>query len=137
MTRLIIFILAICNTLVLAAQPPAFNNISLQSQQKRAYVSFTTRNEVNVRYYSIEASNDNKEFNIIGRLPAATNSMQPVQHRYDLAGHDYAYYRVGQLNMNGTMSYSDVVTTIPPTKDMHKESDSFPAALPELAEAKK
>lgn len=136
MTRLIIFILAICNTLILSAQPTAFNNISLQSHQKRDYISFSTRNEVNVRYYSIEASNDSKEFNIIGRLPAATNSMQPVQHRYDLAGHDYTYYRVGQLNMNGTMSYSDVVTTISPRKNIREETDSFPAALPQLAEAK-
>ncbi|MBZ0099910.1 MAG: hypothetical protein K8F30_12545 [Taibaiella sp.] len=136
MTRVIIFILAICNTLLLSAQPTAFNNIRLQSKQKRAYISFSTRNEVNVRYYSIEASNDNKEFNIIGRLPASTNSMQPVQHRYDLSGHDYAYYRVGQPNMNGTMSYSEVVNITPPSRDRHTETDSFPAALPELAEAK-
>ncbi len=136
MTRLIIFILAICNTLVLSAQPSAFNNISLQSQQKRAYISFSTRNEVNVRYYSIEASNDNKEFNIIGRLPATTNSMQPVRHQYDLSGHDYAYYRVGQLNMNGTMSYSEVVKTAPSRRDITPETNHVPVIIPELAEAK-
>ncbi len=136
MKQAIIFILAICNTLLLSAQPTAFNSIALHGQQKRAYISFSTRNEVNVRYYSIEASNDNKEFNIIGRLSATTNSIQPVQHQYDLSGHDYAYYRVGQLNMNGTMSYSEVVNITPPSLDRHKETDSFPAALPELAEAK-
>lgn len=136
MTRVFIFILVICNTLVSSAQPSAFNNINLQSQQKRAYISFSTRNEVNVRYYSIEASNDNKEFNIIGRLPATTNSMQPVQHQYDLSGHDYAYFRVGQLNMNGTMSYSEVVTATAPTKDRQQEQNSFPVLIPELAEAR-
>lgn len=136
MKQAIIFILAICNTLVLSAQPTAFNNISLQSQQKRAYISFSTRNEVNVRYYSIEASNDNKEFNIIGRLPATTNSMQPVRHQYDLSGFDYTYYRVMQLNMNGTVSYSEVVKVTAPTKDKEQELHSFPVLVPELAEAR-
>ncbi len=135
MTRLIIFILVICNTLVSSAQPTAFNNISLQSQQKRAYISFSTRNEVNVRYYSIEASNDNKGFNIIGRLPATTNSMHPVQHKYDLSGHDFAYYRVMQLNMNGTVSYSEVVKTTPSHWDIKPETDYLPVIIPELAEA--
>lgn len=136
MKQAIIFILAICNTLILSAQPTAFNNIGLHGQQKRAYITFSTPNEVNVRYYGIEASNDNKEFDIIGRLPATTNSMHPVQHQYDLSGHDYAYYRVMLLNMNGTMTYSDVVKTTPPARDMHEEMDSFPVVLPELAEAK-
>ncbi len=136
MTRLIIFILAICNTVVLNAQPTAFNNICLQGQQKRTYISFATRNEVNVRYYSIEASNDNKEFNIIGRLPATTNSMQPVQHEYDLSGHDYTYYRVGQLNMNGAISYSEVVKVTALPKDKQQELNNFPVSIPEFAEAK-
>lgn len=136
MKQAIIFILAICNTLVLSAQPTAFNNISLQSQQKRAYISFSTPNEVNVRYYSIEASNDNKEFNIIGRLPATTNSMHPVQHKYDLSGHDYAYYRVMQLTMNGTVSYSEVVKTTSSRQDIKPETNHLPVIIPELAEAK-
>lgn len=136
MKQAIIFILAICNTLVLSAQPTAFNNIGLHSQQKRAYISFSTRNEVNVRYYSIEASNDNKEFNIIGRLPATTNSMQPVQHQYDLSGHNYAYYRVGQLKMNGEISYSEVAKVTMPGKDKQQEPNCFPVLIPELADAK-
>lgn len=135
MKQTIIFIVAICNTLLLMAQPTAFNNISLHSQQKRAYITFSTPNEVNVRYYSIEASNDNKEFNIIGRLPATTNSMHPVQHKYDLSGFDYAYYRVMQLNMNGTVSYSEVVKTTPSRQDIKPEADHLPVIIPELAEA--
>lgn len=136
MTQAIIFIVAICNALVLSAQPTAFNNISLHCQQKRAYITFSTPNEVNVRYYSVEASNDNNEFSIIGRLPATTNSMHPVQHKYDLSGHDYAYYRVMQLNMNGTMSYSAVVKTPAPARRNKEDVDNIPILIPELAEAK-
>ncbi|HEY9177778.1 MAG TPA: hypothetical protein VIN07_08815 [Flavipsychrobacter sp.] len=136
MKQVIIFILAICNTLILSAQPTAFNHISLHGQQKRAYITFSTPNEVNVRYYGIEASNDNKEFNIIGRLPATTNSMHPVQHQYDLSGHDYAYYRVMLLNMNGSVSYSEVVKTAPSRRDIKPETNHLPVIIPELAEAK-
>lgn len=134
MKQAIIFIIAVCSTVSALAQSSVFTGVAINHQNNRTTLSFSTPQEVNVRYYSIEASHDNKEFKIIGRVRANSNSMRTVQHNYSLAGHNYAYYRVAQVNMDGSMPYSNTIAAAPTTPDNKKyEQEPAPASGSVLA----
>lgn len=126
MKQAILFIIAISTAVTVFGQD-VFTHVSIDNQHSQASLNFTTQNEVNVRYYRIEASNDNQSFDIIGRVPANTNSMKAVNHSYNLAGHDYTYYRVAKISMDGSMPRSIAVSIQPATPNKKEYQEITPA----------
>lgn len=109
----------------------AISKVSIEMVQNREVISFTVSREVNVRHYRVEASNDNTNFNVIGTVKAAGNSVLARNYHFGLAGFTYKYYRVGVVGMNG-MQYSEVISTPEKIeqpnpeneKPLHAESDT-------------
>ena len=98
----------------------------MNKKNQQTTLHFTATNEVNVRYYSIEASNDNHSFDIIGRVAAKSNTLKSVKHSYNLAGHDYTYYRVTGINMDGSMPQSVAVSAPSTTPDKKEYKETMP-----------
>lgn len=99
----------------------SFKNVSLQTARNSQAVAFTIDREANVRHYRVEASNDGANYKVIGTMPSRGNSVVPANYKFDISAYSYAYYRVGMVEMNGQMPYSDVV------KIKSKEEGATPA----------
>ena len=73
-------------------------------------VEWETATELNNDYMAVERSADGRRFDEIGRVPGAGNSNTPL--RYDLLDEQplpgRSYYRLRQVDFDGTTSYSDV-----------------------------
>lgn len=129
MKQTIIFILAIISTVNVFGQQ-AFTEVSVQTVHNRAALSFTAANNVNVRQYRVEASNDNKTFKVIGTVSSKNNTIRPVNYTYSLAGQEYAYYRVAKVEMDGNMPYSNVICTQPDLPTSPIKDHSMPTIMP-------
>lgn len=73
-------------------------------------VTWETAQEESSDYFLVERSSSLDNFNVIGKLRAAGNSMKSIQYSFidvrPLAG--TSYYRLRQLDMNGDVAFSAV-----------------------------
>jgi hypothetical protein len=101
--------------MLLAAQAHAqqsFSNAALVNVHSHNAITFSLPCETNVVHYRIEASNDGNEYEILGTLRSAGNSMLATTYHYDLYPSDYKYYRIGMVKMNGSLLYSQVIDAL-------------------------
>lgn len=129
MKQSIIFILAIFSIANVFGQQ-AFTDVSIQTLHNRAALSFTAANNVNVRQYRVEASNDNKTFKVIATVPSKSNTIRPVNYTYNLAGQEYTYYRIAKVEMDGNMPYSSVISAQRDEPTSPNKNYSVPAIMP-------
>ena len=77
-------------------------------------LEWTTQSESNNDYFEIERSTDGVNFVTIGFIQGAGNSDQPLNYQFTdgepVSG--YAYYRLSQVDYDGTRSYADKVIAI-------------------------
>ncbi len=85
-------------------------------------ISWRTENEINNAYFELEHSAEGLDFQAITKITGAGNSISPIE--YDFLHRDYLlmgnYYRLKQVDFDGTVTYSDVIF-IKPTL----EEDTF------------
>ncbi|MEN7551029.1 T9SS type A sorting domain-containing protein [Rapidithrix thailandica] len=74
-------------------------------------LKWATAIEVNNNYFSIEASNDGKEFYLVKEIPGAGNSTQLLTYQEHVSPEPWpvTYYRLKQTDFDGTSTYSKVV----------------------------
>jgi len=72
-------------------------------------LTWTTATEANSAHFVIERSYDGSEFIEIGRVTAAGDSQTPVSYNFTDTDVALAYYRLKQVDIDGTHSYSDVI----------------------------
>lgn len=74
-------------------------------------LSWSTAQETNSEYFEIEKSNDGSHWQTLSRVPAAGNSSITKNYqRLDNEG-GMAFYRIKQVDFNGTSFYTDVKAT--------------------------
>ena len=76
-------------------------------------LDWSTTNESNTDKFDIEKSIDGINFKNIGSLKAKENSTSKTNYSFrdnniPLSTHDILYYRLKQINLNGTYSYSTI-----------------------------
>ncbi len=76
-------------------------------------LTFTVKSEANVRGYQIEAIGSDGAVQRVATVPSKGNSMLPVQYAVSLSPEaaGYTQYRVRQVSMDYSESYSAVVST--------------------------
>ena len=83
------------------------------NDKNQAYLSWSTANEVNNKGFSIERSNDGRNFNNIGFVAAAHNTKPVNNYNYtDVSSTDLSatnYYRLKQIDNDGKSTYSKIV----------------------------
>lgn len=83
-------------------------------KSKDAMLDWATASEMNSGYFEIERSFDNKNFENIGRVKAAGNSAAQLKYMYAdrnvfAGGVKQAYYRLKQVDLNGSFEYTKTV----------------------------
>lgn len=73
-----------------------------------------TASEVNCDYFVVERSHDDLHFHPIGKVPGSGNSTVWRQYGFtdDMPYGDVTYYRLKEVDFNGTFYYSDIVRLV-------------------------
>ncbi len=103
-----IFVFATC-ALSQAHGQQTFSHLSIDKVQRREVINFSVPRETNVRHYRVEASNDNNNYEVIGTVKAAGNSVLARDYHFDLTGFKYKYYRLGIVGVT-SLQYSPVLS---------------------------
>jgi len=88
-----------------------------------------TETEVNNYGFEIERSNDNSHWNTINFVEGAGNSNSPKNYQYfdsNIGQLGNYYYRLKQIDNDGTYEYSDVITVGVGTPDKYTLSQNYP-----------
>ena len=95
-----------------SALPISLTSFKAARNNKHAQLSFSTALERDNDYFSIERSADASRFTEIGQVPGAGDSNVPKDYTFTdeqpLPGKNY--YRLRQVDFDGTFSYSNVVS---------------------------
>lgn len=90
--------------------PIELSTFDVQPHDAGASLTWTTLSEVTNRYFAIERSNDAIQFDSIGIVSGAGTST--VKHDYSFFDNKLpkhtSYYRLRQVDMNGSVNYSEV-----------------------------
>ena len=94
--------------------PVKYISFSAAAFAKKVELNWLTDNEVNVNYFELERSFDGSHFSAIGMIMdgfdyGSNKNYTMSDHDKVLAGREIAYYRLKQVNMDGTFNYSSVV----------------------------
>lgn len=76
-------------------------------------LNWTTASENNNDYFVVERSLDAKEWTTLGTTPGAGNTIQPTTYNFIDKDIQYAtqyYYRLQQVDYNGQLDYSPIIT---------------------------
>ncbi len=93
-----------------APSPVTLKHFTARAINKQVELTWATLSEINNDYFTIERSEDGKEFTEISKLKGAGNSVQELSYKLT----DYlpitgrSYYRLKQTDFDGTFTYSTV-----------------------------
>ncbi|HYK57165.1 MAG TPA: T9SS type A sorting domain-containing protein, partial [Flavisolibacter sp.] len=97
------------------ALPLQLLNFKGALQNNAAFLQWETTNETNTSHFVVERSIDGNNFSNIGTVTAAGNSMGALKYDYTdygaaLQSSSTLYYRLKMVDLNGTFTYSKVIT---------------------------
>ena len=75
-------------------------------------ISWATATEINSDYYIVERSYENEGFEDIGKVDSEGNSLSVSEYSFDdedIDRNGKYYYRLRQVDLDGTIDYSDIV----------------------------
>jgi len=105
---------ALCSAIVGGPLPVVLARFEASPSQADAVLSWTTAQEVNSSYFAIERSLNGRDFSEIGTVAAPGTSAVARQYAYRDANAarlgSRAYYRLRQVDLDGTATYSPVRT---------------------------
>lgn len=83
-------------------------------KHQAAYLTWQTQTETNNAYFEIEHSSDGRTFETLHKIEGAGNSTHPqsYSYRHDKMAEGANYYRLTQVDFNGSFEYSEVVSLI-------------------------
>jgi len=84
----------------------------IESEQKCAELSWITMNEIDSDYFAVERSANGIEWQILKKIESAGNYFCQQEYSFvDVAPlHGTSYYRLRQVDLNGSFSFSKVMS---------------------------
>lgn len=94
--------------------PVTFSNFHAEAKKGYNDISFTTVTEVNNDYFDIERSSDGMNYKSINRISGQGTSFEKNQYNYRDFEYNKSlnYYRIRQVDFDGTSSVSDIKVVI-------------------------
>jgi len=90
--------------------PITLLNFDAEKQVKSVLLNWVTLSEINNDYFTVEKSKDGKNFEFVGTVQGAGNSLEKL--RYDLIDPSpfsgVSYYRLKQTDFNGEYTFSEL-----------------------------
>jgi hypothetical protein len=103
--------------------PISLMNFSAALQDTKAFLTWQTASEINSDYFNVQRSTDGLNFSTIGKIAAAKNSISVNAYNYVDAFNENQqqtnnlYYRLQEIDQDGSFTYSDVRTINLPQKN--------------------
>lgn len=86
----------------------------------RNELNWATSEEINNDYFQVERSSDGLKFYMLSRIAGAGNSSRSKTYNYyDLSPDAVSYYRLKQVDYDGTYSYSKMIALKQPLQAAH------------------
>ncbi len=97
----------------MATPSHAFYHLGINSNLPEYLITFSVKEEVNIRYYLIEGSNDMVNFDRLTRVYARGQSRLPSSYAVTIRNTKYSCYRVRQVDEDGAaiLSNDDIQET--------------------------
>jgi hypothetical protein len=95
--------------MVIAAPSQAFFHLNLSKQENYYRLSFSVKDETNIRYYLIEGSQDMISFDRLTRIYAKGNSHLPRTYNATIYNTGYRYYRIRQVDNAYAAGFSSTI----------------------------
>ena len=96
----------------LSALPVEFEKVSAESTAGEITLHFSTYTETNNSHFDIERSTNSRQWETLGRIIGAGTTQERQSYTFEdkapLAGDNF--YRIKQVDYDGTFSYSDIVS---------------------------
>ncbi len=97
--------------------PVVLTRFSAELAEPHVALDWETASEINSDFFSVERSENGKDFEEIGQLKAAGDSQQPIQYRYidEQAAKRFSgslFYRLRTVDFDGSFEYSDITTVV-------------------------
>lgn len=91
-------------------------------------LNWRTSTETNNRGFDIESSSDNKVFDKVGFVPGYGTTTESHSYSFSLNVNksDKQYFRLRQIDFDGTSDYSNVVEVVSPTPFNYSISQNYP-----------
>ncbi|MGI4871025.1 MAG: T9SS type A sorting domain-containing protein [Janthinobacterium lividum] len=110
--------LALASTSQLNPLPVQLTAFTAVKRAADGLLSWTTASEVNSAYFEVQASTDGAKWQVLGQVKAAGTSSSPRSYSFlDKAiaryGSAVVYYRLNQVDQDGTSAFSPVRTLAP------------------------
>lgn len=103
-----------CGTAGLSAAvlPVELSSLNATAKNDKVELNWTVESALNNSYFEIERSNDASQYTVIGKVAGAGTTAQTVQYSFtDIApAANTNFYRLKQVDNNGSFKYSAVVT---------------------------
>ena len=95
---------------LLTPLPVELTKFTVQKDKNGALLNWTTNSEINNSHFEVEFSHDGFNWNTIGIVQGAGNSFEinTYQFTHNEIGSGIHYYRLKQIDFDGTESYSNV-----------------------------
>lgn len=123
-TNKVIFDNMYIDEITLNPLPVTFSSITGKhiSENKSNLIQWSTSEEKNNRYFSIEKSKNEKDFESLGNIIGAGNSqlIQNYQFTDSNPSKGFNYYRIKQTDFDGNITYSQVINVNVPLEQQSK-----------------
>jgi len=95
--------------------PVEYSELNLKNKGNEVLLNWSTQSEINNDYFEIERSYDATSFEVIGFINGSGNSSELIEYSYVDRSFNkelkHLYYRLKQVDFDGTIEYSDVLYT--------------------------
>lgn len=90
--------------------PIVLSYFKVTSTKKEVNLKWQTEQEINFSHFEVERSQDGQSFNKIATVPGNGDSEEPQYYQYDdnSPSYGYNYYRLKQVDFDGTFEYSPI-----------------------------
>ncbi|WP_367390237.1 T9SS type A sorting domain-containing protein [Lewinella sp. LCG006] len=104
--------LTLTNICAAAILPIELTRFTATPKEKSVMLAWETASEINNDYMAVERSSDARSFTEIGKIAGAGNSNSILRYQLeDTAPHNgINYYRLRQVDYDGTINYSNIVS---------------------------
>ncbi len=96
---------------LIAALPVEFTDVEARPVRGDVQLSWTTLSEINHDFFTVEYSDNAKDFMPLGKVAGAGSEHQEThyQYRHQSPGPGRHYYRIRQTDLDGSFSFSSLV----------------------------
>jgi len=104
--------------------PIELSSFDVKQKDDKAVLNWSTMSEVNFDYFTVEMSLDGEEFEPLSDVKGVGESRERQDYSFSLTLNEklkrfpFLYFRLKQTDLNGSYTYSDVITLTTKTKDL-------------------